>query len=93
MISVNVKWESQCKFSFLLNALSFRLLFAIMIPVMSSFHGRIAHLHDFVITCKRCKENIVASVQTMPDACLESRRKVCFRKSGGRGIRLMMRMF
>lgn len=33
-----------------------------------SFQGAPARIHPFVITCKRCEENIAAPVQTMPDS-------------------------
>src|ERR1700750_2213396 len=32
------------------------------------FQGPPARIHPFVITCKRCRENIAAPVQTMPDS-------------------------
>jgi hypothetical protein len=44
----------------------FRFLFAYAV-CMSIFHGPTAQLHAYVITCKRCRENIAAPVQTMPD--------------------------
>jgi len=31
------------------------------------FHGPTSRLHDFVIACKRCREHIVAPVETIPD--------------------------
>jgi hypothetical protein len=42
----------------------FCLSFAMMILM---FHGPSSQLHDFVIRCKRCRENIAAPVETMPD--------------------------
>ncbi|AXC10166.1 hypothetical protein ACPOL_0805 [Acidisarcina polymorpha] len=46
------------------------------------FQGPSSSFHDFVITCKRCSENLAARIQTMPDDwiietcpfCLETRR-------------------
>jgi len=43
----------------------FLLFFAIMDSV---FHGPPQQIYDFVITYKRCRENIAAPVQTMPDS-------------------------
>src|ERR1700746_3074980 len=39
-------------------------------PTLDSamFHGPSARIHPFVITCKRCKENIAAPVHTMSDS-------------------------
>jgi RNase P subunit RPR2 len=36
--------------------------------MVSMFHGPSNSLHDFVIRCKRCGENIAAPVNTMPDS-------------------------
>jgi hypothetical protein len=46
----------------------------------SSFHGPPARLHNFVITCKRCKENIAAPVQTMPDTWIIATCPLCHEK-------------
>lgn len=51
-----------------------RLVFAIlddMFPMPSS------SLHDFVIRCKACGENIAAPVQTMPGSWIVARCPLC----------------
>ena len=50
--------------------------------IVPMFQGPNSSLSDFVVTCKRCRENIEARIQTMPDDwivetcpfCLETRR-------------------
>jgi hypothetical protein len=46
----------------------FRFSFAMLIGMTTSFHGPPARIHPFVITCKRCRQNIAAPVQSMPDS-------------------------
>ena len=50
------------------------LSFANMIPM---FHGPSSQLHEFVIRCKRCRENIAAPVETMPDTWIIHTRPLC----------------
>jgi hypothetical protein len=46
----------------------------------TSFHGPPVRLHDFVITCKRCKKNIAAPIQTMPDTWIIAQCPLCGEK-------------
>ena len=58
---------------------AFYSLYTVLI-MASSFHGPPARLHNFVITCKRCKENIAAPVQTMPDTWIMAKCPLCHEK-------------
>jgi hypothetical protein len=44
------------------------------------FHGPTSRLHDFVITCKRCKLNIAAPVETMPGSWIIAECPLCHEK-------------
>jgi len=47
---------------------------------LCTFQGPRTHLYPFVITCKRCRENIPAHVQTMPDTWIIAVCSLCGEK-------------
>jgi hypothetical protein len=57
------------------------LIFASCSPtIVSMFQGPRMHLHRFVITCKGCRQNIPAPVQTMPDTWIIAECSLCGEK-------------
>ena len=44
------------------------------------FNGPPAGLHDFVITCKGCHQNIAAPVETLPDSWIIAACPLCKEK-------------
>ncbi|HVW78709.1 MAG TPA: hypothetical protein VHB45_13940 [Alloacidobacterium sp.] len=44
------------------------------------FRGPIPRTHPFVITCKRCGENIAAPVETIPDSWIIAQCPLCREK-------------
>jgi hypothetical protein len=57
----------------------FRLIFAYAV-CMPNFPGPTIRLYPYVITCKRCRENIAAPVHTMPDTWIVAKCPLCGEK-------------